>query len=131
MNYRISLLCNIILVTFIFFITSVNAQNDRGSFKKFTTYFGVDVYQRQSQDPGSNLFVSELKFVNRNTYAVDIKFNFRFICPGREGIAKAKSFTLKAGSAMTGSWDGLFWYPCDEGKRQARKIGVENLIVRR
>jgi hypothetical protein len=76
--------------------------------------------------------VSELKFVNNNGYRVQVRFEPVFTCPdGTEHAPGGMMFTIRPGEAEAGSWDGLFWYPCSEGRRMPTHVMLRNLRIER
>src|SRR5215831_14498973 len=110
----------IVLLSALSFTNSVLPQNNVWIYIK--DYQGVGVYWRYRQEL-KDQYISEMKFVNHNSYKVEVSVKPEFICAsGSREEETSMMFNIRANGEQAGQWAGLFWYPCD-GKQPPRSGG--------
>jgi hypothetical protein len=131
-NLNQSKMKKILLLSFITFIMvmsidfSAEAQSSEWGY--IGASGGVSVYWRYRKEL-KDQYISELKFVNGNSYKVKISFNAYFTCADGTGYNESgQTIYIAAESEKAGQWSGLMYYPCG-GTLPPKTGGYKKLIV--
>ena len=109
----------------------LTADAQKPSYSMFGSRDGVEFGWRSWHELADQI-VTELKFVNNNGYRVQVRFEPVFVCPdGTEHAPSGMMFTIRPGETEAGSWDGLFVYPCSQGRRMPTRVTLRNLRIER
>jgi len=119
---------SILFLSLFIIVLECTAQDNQWRYIK--DYEGVSVYWRYRQEL-KDQYISELKFVNNNSFKIEISFKPYFVCAnGNEHKESAQMFTLQSGASAAGQWKGLYYYPCG-GSQVPRSGGFREMRVSR
>jgi hypothetical protein len=107
------------------------AQSDKRDYAMFASRSGVEFGWRSWHELADQI-VTEVKVANTNSYKVQVRFTPVFYCPnGEEKEQSGVQFVVRPGQTQAGNWSGLFWYPCEDGRRGPTRISINDLRVER